>query len=253
MMDARSVFPVLIIVACWLLPACGRDRTPATEVRGKAEIAAFERLAERGQEIFRDRDFGRTGVACMDCHTDYDEAGKDDGRIRPGHSILGVHARAYAWNGEFSGDALRRTAGGAAKCAWHFQERGTGVETALSAEEVAALMAFYEYISPGDEIPMLNWQAVTWPGDPDFDPVSFEQAIEPIEKLRGDWQHGERLYGMACAFCHDHGIGPAMRILKRKADRLPSVVRAGEDAMPFFSRDKLTDQDIADIKAFVSR
>lgn len=252
MLAHRMMFS-LITVSLWLSAACGGGESADVDTRGSTEVAALERLAEKGQEMFRDQDFGKTGVACIDCHADFDENKTTDGRIRPGHSILGAHARAHAWNGEFTGDALRHTAAGAAKCAWQFQERGAGVETALSEEEAAALMAFYEYISPEEQIPMLNWTAVTWPGDPDFEAETFEQALAPIEKLRGDHLRGERVYGMACAFCHDHGIGPAMRILKRKVDHLPAVVRAGEDGMPFFSRDKLTDQDIADIKAFVTR
>ncbi|MBR9976908.1 MAG: cytochrome c [Bacteroidetes bacterium] len=252
-MFARRISLSLIFVSLWLSAACGGRESPEIDTRGSAEVVAMERLAEKGQEIFRDRDFGETGVACIDCHADFDEDRNPDGRIRPGHSILGAHARAHAWNGEFTGAALRHTGAGAAKCAWQFQERGAGIETALSEEEAAALIAFYEYISPDEQIPMLNWTAVTWPGDPDFEKETFEQALAPIEKLRGDQQRGERVYDMACASCHDHGIAPAKRILKRKVDRLPAVVRAGEDGMPFFSRNKLSDQDIADVKAFVAR
>lgn len=240
------------ILAALLLAGCGGGEEKQ-DAPGSTDTAALEQLAQRGQEIFRDRSLGESGVACMDCHADYDETEKTDGRIRAGHSILGAHRRAHTWNGEFSGDALQRTAAGAAKCAWQFQARGQGVETALSAEEAGALMAFFEYVSPKDEPPMLNWTAVTYPGDPDFDGEAFKSELAVIESLRGDATRGERVYGMACAFCHDNGLGPAMRNLKRKADRVPRTVRAGDETMPFFSRDKLTDQDIADLKAFISR
>ena len=240
------------ILAALLLAGCGGGGEKK-DAAGSTDTAALEKLAERGQEIFRDRSLGESGVACMDCHTDYDEAEKNDGRIRAGHSILGAHRRAQTWNGEFTGDALRRTAAGAAKCAYQFQASGQGVETALSAQDAEALMAFYEYISPHEEPPMLNWTAVTYPGDPDFDEEAFTTELAVIESLRGDAARGETVYGMACAFCHDNGLGPAMRNLKRKADKLPRTVRAGDETMPFFSRDKLTDQDIADLKAFISR
>lgn len=244
---------ITFIIAALLLSACGGGEGERKDAAGHPDTATLEKLAQRGQEIFRDRSLGEAGVACMDCHADYDEDGKTDGRIRAGHSILGAHRRAQTWNGEFTGDALRRTAAGAAKCAYQFQARGQNVETALSAEEAEALMAFYEYVSPQDEPPMLNWTAVTYPGDPDFDEEAFNTELAVIESLRGDAARGERVFGMACAFCHDNGLGPAVRKLKRKADKLPRTVRGGDETMPFFSRDKLTDQDIADLKAFISR
>ncbi|GEM_PF-460256 len=252
--DMRDTYllPVILAGGMLMLSACGGGEDKRQDAAGDADILTQEQLADRGQQIFRDRNFGNMEIACVDCHADFDEALADDDRIRPGHSILGAHQRVETWNGEFSGDGLRRTAAGAAKCAYYFQERGTSVEDALSPEEAEALMAFYAYISPGDEAPRLDWQAVTWPGDPDFDPETFEAEIEEIEKLRGDRRRGEELFSRACAPCHDTGIGPATRLLKRKSDQVPQTVRAGEGFMPFFSRDKLSDQDVADIQAFVS-
>lgn len=243
---------VLTAMTALLLSACGGGEEKSAG-DGATDTAALEKLAQRGQEIFRDRERGESGVACMDCHTDYDESRKNDGRIRAGHAILGAQRRAQVWNGEFSGDALVRTAAGAAKCAYQFQASGQSIESALSKEDAAALMAFYEYVSPSDEPPMLNWTAVTYPGDPDFNEEVFKKEIETIESLRGDASRGEKVFAMACAFCHDNGLGPAMRNLKRKVDKLPRTVRAGDETMPFFSRDKLTDQDVADIKAFVAQ
>ncbi len=243
---------ICLAAAAALLFGCGNGTRKNAGTSGM-NTAQLEELAQKGQEIFRDRKLGESGIACMDCHTDYDEESKNDGRVRAGHSVLGAHRRAQTWNGEFTGDALRRTAAGAAKCAFQFQARGQNIETALSADEAAALMAFYEYISPEDEPPMLNWTAVTYPGDPDFNAEAFDKEIETIESLRGDAVHGERVFGMACAFCHENGLGAPMRVVKRKVEHLPRAVRSGDETMPFFSRDKLTDQDIADIKAFIAR
>lgn len=233
--------------------ACGSDSDTEAADEGDADGQAQEKLAERGQDIFRDRGFGEIEIACIDCHADFDEALAEEDRIRPGHSILGAHQRAETWNGEFSGDGLRRTAAGAAKCAWLYQEKGSGVEDALSEDEAAALMAFYAYVSPGNEPPLLSWEAVTWPGDPDFEAEAFEKEMEAIAQLRGVASRGEAMFARACAPCHDNGLGPATRIIRRKADQVPATVRGGEDTMPFFSRDRLSDQDIADIQEFLSR
>ncbi|MDT8323842.1 MAG: cytochrome c [Bacteroidota bacterium] len=243
----------IFAAALVLCTACASEQKEGGGDDGEADAAALEKLAERGQDMFRDRGFGEIEIACIDCHADFDKALAGEDRIRPGHSILGAHKRVETWNGEFSGDGLQRTAAGAAKCAWLYQEKGGSVEDALSEDEAAALMAYYAYVSPGNEAPVLNWDAVTWPGDPDFTPEAFEKEIEAIAKLRGTAARGEAMFDRACAPCHDTGIGPATRIIKRKAADVPATVRGGEDSMPFFSRDKLSDQDIADIQEFLSR
>jgi mono/diheme cytochrome c family protein len=243
----------MLFCALILLSSCGSGDGEAEKNTGNETTVSLEQKAERGQQIFRDRSFGSIEIACVDCHADFDETLARDDRIRPGHSILGAHQRVESWNGEFSGDGQRRTAAGAAKCAWLYQEKGSGVEDALSEEEAEALMAYYAYISPGDEPPKLSWSAVTWPGDPDFSDEAFERDIASIDDLRGNPVHGKEMFDRACAPCHDTGLGPATRILKRKVEMLPATVRGGEETMPFFSRDRLTDQDIADIKSFVAQ
>jgi mono/diheme cytochrome c family protein len=242
----------LPMILALLLISCGSDERKKQDTSDASQTLSLETRADRGQQIFRDRTFGENEIACADCHADFDEALSKDERIRPGHSILGAHQRVETWNGEFSGDGLKRTAGGAAKCASLYQGKGSSVEDALTPEEADALMAFYEYISTGDEAPRLTWTAVTWPGDPDFDPEVFKAELESIEKLHGNAARGRELFDRACAPCHDTGIGPATRFLKRKAGQVSRNVRAGEESMPFFSSDKLSDQDVADVQEFVA-
>lgn len=243
---------LLAAAALTVLAACGGNGEKTGDA-GDRDPATLEQRAERGQAIFRDRSFGEVEIACVDCHADFDETLVKDDRIRAGHSVLGAHQRVETWNGEFSGDALQRTGAGAAKCAYLYQERGSSIETALTEEEASALMAYYEYISPGNEPPKLAFDAVSWPGNPDYSAEAVEKELEGIAALRGDAAKGSALFDRACAPCHDTGLGPATRIIKRKADRLPKTVRTGDGSMPFFARDKLTDQDVADLQAFIAR
>lgn len=244
---------MLIMAGMLLLAACGQKESGEAQQGDNEDVGTQEQLAERGQDLFRSRSLGEIEIACADCHADFNEALVKDDRIRPGHSILGAHQRVETWNGEFTGEGLRRTAAGAAKCAYLYQEKGSDVETALTADEALALMAYFAYVSPGDEAPRLDWDAVTWPGDPDFDAEAFETELAGIEKLRGNPDRGAEMFDRACAPCHDTGLAPATRLLKRKAQHLPAAVRGGEESMPFFSRDRLTDQDIADIHSFIVR
>jgi mono/diheme cytochrome c family protein len=236
--------PLLLLFAV----ACGNssDKQPQ-------KAAAHSRdnvLAEKGKEMFYSADFGYTGVACADCHADFDD-GLEKDRILPGHSILGAASRVATWNGEFSGEALKRTAAGAAKCAHLYQDRGQSVEGAITGPEAAALMEFFRYISTGEEAPRLEWRAVTWPGDPNFNRDSFDAAMLEIARMRGDAARGKVMFERACSACHGTDIGPAPVMLRRKVDRVAATVRRGAEGMPFFSTDKVSDQDIADITAWI--
>jgi mono/diheme cytochrome c family protein len=236
-----SLFLFSVILLC----ACGSDEKPGTNNGKATDFSAIEELAERGQTIFRDREFGEENVACADCHADFDETLTDEDAIRPGSSILGAHRRARTWNGEFSGEDLLASAAGAAKCAHLYQGRGSSPANAISQSEAEALMAFYEYISTGEEAMLLPWDALTWPGDTSMSREQLKAEIAKLEGIRGNAQRGEVLFKRACAGCHVDGYAPAMRMLRRNVTR---NVRAGYGGMPFFSRDKLSDQDVADIR-----
>jgi mono/diheme cytochrome c family protein len=81
----------------------------------------------------------------------------------------------------------------------------------------------------------------------DTDPVAA------ITALTGDTASGETLFSANCASCHgaagEGGTGPAIAGLDF-TDGDISLVLNGEDAMPAFG-DSLSDQDIADVIAYV--
>ncbi len=239
---------LIILSIVFLFSACGSDERKGERSGEGRDLSDIEELATRGLEIFRDRGFGEYEVACADCHADFDEQLADDDAIRPGHSIIGAHRRPKTWNGQFSGTALKSTAAGASKCAHLFQDRGTSVANALTQSEADALMAFYEYVSTGTEAMMLQWDALTWPGDTSLSRDALKAEVERLTAMRGNAERGEALFKRCCARCHHNGYAPAVRMLKRNITR---NMRAGYGSMPFFSRDKLSDQDVADIRTFL--
>jgi cytochrome c553 len=212
--------------------------------------------ARTGQAIFRNAHFGPVGIACADCHADYEDRLQPHDRLLPGHSIVGAAGRQLAWNGMFRGESFRRAAAGAAMCAKLYQRRAATVDAALSAEEADALFAFFKAISAGSEQSQLPWTAVTFPGDTTVSKETLVRLTEPIWKLRGNADRGETTYARACAFCHArgaHSSGPSLKAQKKALPDVPLVIRAGMGAMPFFSRDKLSDTDIADLLAYIDR
>ena len=62
------------------------------------------------------------------------------------------------------------------------------------------------------------------------------------------------MYKRACNFCHpngNEGIGESLRKSTKENKVVARIIRAGKGHMPFFSMDKLSDQDVCDIVAFL--
>lgn len=243
-------FKILVLGLLFILSCAKRQ---GEEVKLPDEV-------RRGREIFYDVNYGTTGLACANCHADFDDVKFPDDKIRPGHNLVGAHQRKIAWYGRFRGDALSRTAGGAGLCVVMYQ-RKTGARTpfdALSVEDAEALMAYFEFISEGIEVEKLTSQPFVLPWE---DESKRREKLDSLNKrilnLQGNPENGEIIYQKACDQCHseDVAIGPPLFAVKITPEKIIEMVRAGSPSasktpMPFFTSDKLTDQQIADLIAF---
>ena len=225
--------------------------------------AQMSNEAQLGRELFHDPTFKgtidpakATGLACVNCHADFDDAANPDGLIRAGHSVVGVPHREEAKGGMIKGADFARAAGGGGFCYEHFLQRVPRDKvnpTAIPAEHAEALMAYFEVISgdnkgPEFEIAMLDNDAK-------------KAAGEKIAKMSGDASKGWQLFGRACVVCHPTvkkaGIGPqlvrsrAPRNIDATMARWATKIRGGGSLMPSYAPDILSDQDIADIIAFL--
>ena len=221
--------------------------------------------AKMGRELFSDPSFGGTldpakasGLSCSDCHADFDEATNPDGRIRAGHSIVGVPHRGTAKSGMITADIFARAAGGGGFCYQHFLQKipANKVDpTAIPEEQAAALMAYFEHVSGDNKGPQFQ---ITM-----LDKDAASAAADTIIAIKGDAQKGWKLYGQACNVCHPtakkSGIGSqlvkrrAPRDLEKRKHQIAAYVRKGGFIMPSFTEDRLSDQDIADIVAFIAK
>ena len=225
--------------------------------------AEMSEKAQLGRELFYDPSFGGTldpvkvsGLSCANCHADFDETAHPDGQIRSGHSIVGVPQRGEAKGGMLKGDMFRRGAGGGGFCYQHFLQKIPGDKVdpiAIPEEQAEALMAYFEYVSADSKGPEFK---ITM-----LDKEAAKAAVEKILALKGDSQRGWKLYARTCGVCHPTakrgGIGsqlvkkrPPANIEKRMR-QIASKVRGGGFVMPFYAEDRLSDQDIADIVAFI--
>lgn len=227
--------------------------------------AEMSEKAKMGRELFSDPSFGGTldpakasGLSCSDCHADFDESTNPDGRIRAGHSIIGVPHRGTAKGGMITADIFARSAGGGGFCYQHFLQKVPSNKvdpTAIPEDQAAALMAYFEHVSGDSKGPQFQ---ITM-----LDKDAASAAAEKIIAMEGDAQRGWKLYGQACNVCHPTakkpGIGSQLvkrrppRDLEKRKHQIAAYIRKGGFIMPFFSEDRLSDQDIADIVAFITK
>lgn len=230
--------------------------------------AQMSEKAQLGRELFHDPTFKgtikpgpsksgyATGLSCANCHADFDDQANPDGLIRSGHSVVGVPSRGEAKGGMIKGADFARAAGGGGFCYQHFLQRISHAKvdpTAIPAEHAEALMAYFEAISGDNKGPEFELAML--------DPDAKKAAGEKIGAMSGDAAKGWQLFGRACVVCHPTpykaGIGSqiirsrAPRDIDKAIVRWASVIRGGGSLMPFYAPDILSDQDIADILAFL--
>lgn len=225
--------------------------------------AQLSEKAQLGRELFHDPTFKgtlepkkATGLSCASCHADFDDAAEPDGLIRAGHSVVGVPHRGEAKGGMIKGADFARAAGGGGFCYEHFLQRVPGDKvnpTAIPAEHAEALMAYFEAISGDNKGPQFTMEML--------DNDAKKAAGEKIVAMDGDTTKGWELFGRACVTCHPTarkaGIGPqlvrsrAPRDIDKTMSRWAAKIRGGGSLMPFYASDILSDQEIADIIAFL--
>ena len=223
--------------------------------------------AQLGRELFHDPTFkgtikpGKTkghatGLTCANCHADFDDRANPDGVIRAGHSVVGVPHRGQAKGGMIPAENFARAAGGGGFCYQHFLQRIPGTEvnpTAIPEEHAEALMAYFEAISGDNKGPQFEIAML--------DDDAKKAAGEKLAAMSGDAENGWQLFGRACVVCHPTpykaGIGPQLirtrppRNIDATLVRWATKIRGGGVLMPFYAPDILSDQNVADILAFL--
>ncbi len=205
-----------------------------------------------GEKLFKSTSLGKVKSSCATCHS----TGGSDSRIRAGHTLAGVTKRTSTWNGMFKDADLEKNAYGASLCATLFQAKASG----LKADEVTALNEYLKSLesAPGAVTKNLNIQWAAKPPlkkDESVDEKVAKPILKAIMKTPGDVKAGEGVFAKSCANCHsfkDKLIGPKFTAdIAGEPEIIASAIRFGYGAMPFFAKDKLTDQQVADVVAYI--
>ena len=190
--------------------------------------SVFAGDAKRGKKIFQDSGTRSNGLACLTCHTT-PERGLDN-ILRPGHSMINVLGRPSYWGG------LQDTFEDATSfCAKKYMQ----VE-ALSETDMADLRSYAETL--GDETTLSLKLA-----------KRSRRTVSAVTKLQGDIRRGKQISARACQSCHEKkGPGPLLEETLSPGQIIVVILSTGGKIMPFFSTDRLSDQDVADVAVYVA-
>ena len=210
-----------------------------------------------GRHLFYSAALSTNGLSCADCHADFDESKRSDGRFRAAHSLYNGARRETWWGRDPSGsDPLPDIATAAVVCVEHYMRN----PRKLTAQQLLNLQTYLLSITP---IRMSTPQAVAPAADRTGEYLGFED---------GDRYRGRELFYAACHTCHPNGnagIAPAIPRGRdpsfyarkiREGDGLGSVLsgidpnaydKESGQFMPFFGADRLSDQQIRDLIAYL--
>lgn len=239
-----------VTLAVVLVVLCGAGASPAQmTTRG---------TSHEGRLLFHSSGLSTNGTSCIHCHADFDEARRDDGKIRAGHSLYNAATRETWWGQETDDpDRYADISHAAVVCIEHYMRNPQN----LTAQQHLSLQAYLKAITKRSLRAPL---AIT----PAADKTGAYAGFEGGDRIRG-----RGLFHAACHVCHpsgNAGIAPvaiprgrppahyARKI--REGDGLGSVL-AGIDPnaynpdagqfMPFFGADRLSNQQIRDIIAYI--
>jgi len=230
---ACCVLGIILVLAAFM--ALSSQAGNGTGLTDEAELA----LAGKGYYY---RAWGVNNYSCIYCHANFDEDKLDDGYWRPGSSLWNSVARPSYYNEAYSGKGDIPLARSVNTCVVAFLQTDA---LKLSDERMQALLAYLRSISPDDIAP----------------PVIITRAAKSPE-MDGDPRKGEKLFAASCVLCHrDKGIFPELNFEADNTLVLAKIrdMKVPEDAqgelrdnyppMPFFSMERLSDQQVADILA----
>lgn len=211
-------------------------------VLGLALADSGDGAAERGEKVFHDRQEGMY-PSCADCHSLLPEEKEAEAEHRgPGTTLHGAAVRE-GWRNMNTyadvGDASQ-------KCAKSWQVRKGGLDTAQRGD----LVAFLRTHGPEGPLPKRDVQ---------------RKPTLAKDLSGGDAEKGKRLTATWCMACHNEAedaVSFPFEPNKRKRDQVARKVRGydakgafkpEEGSMSYFTNDRLADDDLKHILAYVAK
>ena len=237
---------VFILSSIILISGCGKKETTSNTDTKTTTTKSNDELAKLGKDLFYAASTV-TNLKCADCHSD----GTNDANplVKFHSNIKNADKRTQTYLGKFKGDEVKNNAGGATVC-WTTYLK---YKDPMNAEQIAALNAYYEKVGGSEPAKDMVYTTIALP-TPDKEKLKKDQ--EEIAKLTGDKTKGEEVYNNACKFCHADGtkiksVPSLFRDFEGNQKSITYMSRFGKKYMPFFSYESLSNQDIANVAAYI--
>ncbi|WP_053982136.1 DM13 domain-containing protein [Marinagarivorans algicola] len=241
-----------VVITSFTLSGCSASSTPSTTSSSSSQPVEPS-LSDTGRAIY-EKPLGGSRFACADCHALDENADQldDKGFRRAGHPIGDALRRPH-----FKNTQLTAFVDAANSCLDEWM--GTTITWNNNTEEYLALAA---YLTANDT------------GTGDAPALSFTLKPTGVPSEQGSVAAGAAAFNKTCAVCHgkdgvwdNNPLGIDIRYITDSAADAAAVARkvrrsGSSDSpvyqdlvggiMPFWSAERLTDQELADITAFLA-
>jgi len=146
-------------------------------------------------------------------------------------------------------EEVARNAGGATVC-W---ESYLKMKTPMTEDQIKSLNEYYSSLKSLTSSTEIKYETIALPVK---DKVKLKEEQKTIMGLKGDPTKGEADFKNNCAFCHgeNSNIKKVPSLFDEFEGNVKSItynIRFGNGSMPFYKNSVLSDQDIADISAYI--
>ena len=232
---------------------CSKENESVSEkkkdtIKTSTTTTTTESAVSPGKELFYMKS-SANNIACADCHGD----GTNSSNLLTKYfsDIRGAGNRVSTYHGKFKGEDVINNAGGATVC-W---ESYLKMKTPLTEEQIKSLNEYYKSVSTPDSQKEIVYETIALP---DKNKAKLKEVQKVVSGLNADPVKGEEKFKNACGFCHGDKstVKKIPDIFDEFEGNVKSIVynvRLGDSAMPFFNEGKLSNQDLADIAAYIMK
>jgi len=248
---------LLIFLFAFAAGSCSKERDEAANKEKKETTETKTSTGEKeqtsgvnspGKELFYMKS-SSNNIACADCHSD----GKNDANPLTKYfsDIKGADKRTSTYHGKFKGEEVKKNAAGATVC-W---ESYLKMKTPLTAEQINNLNDYYASLSTPDGKSEIVYETIALPNK---DKNKLKEIQKVIGGLTPDPAKGEEKFIESCGMCHGDKatVKKVPDLFDDFEGNVKSIVynvRFGDGAMPFFTNEKLSNQELADIAAYIMK
>lgn len=232
-----------VLLISFIVASCGKKEEKTEVSKEQKGSTNSGDLVSKGKEIFY-QSSNLTGLKCADCHSDGTNASNTNTKYFS--DVIGASKRTAVYSGTITGDEVKNKGAGASICWETYLKMGKPI----TPEEINALNAYFESLK--GEVKESKYTSLALPTP---NKAKMKEDMIKISGMTANVQNGESKFKETCNFCHGGKTVKHVPSLFEDFDgNLKSIVyhiRFGAKFMPYYSYEKISDQDAADIAEYI--